>query len=261
MLLRAVSFLVLLVAGVSTSQAVELQVLDVQPLPALSDPERSGVSFSLVDLENQSRVPKGGCTSEHAMWINSTLNGRNYFDYLICGEPQAKPVAPPKKILAEWKALSIENGKETVTLLVQVLGYQPGNYFDLFPIEKLWIEVNGNSVAVPHSLLGMIVAEYTQSSYTYYTKQIHDNYGRVNGPTCPMGGPAEGTFLSVYFHDTPEENIYQVNSTEVKPILAQAENCLFLRKIYPENPQALQAAKSLSERLQTIGMMFSKTNK
>jgi len=64
------------------------------------DEGRTGVTFQLLDLKDKTPLFDCSCTDSDVTWVNTTMNGRNYFDYLICRDEKASESAASSGIEA-----------------------------------------------------------------------------------------------------------------------------------------------------------------
>jgi len=98
-----------------------------------------------------------------------------------------------------------------------------------------------------------IATDRRQYSYDYFTKGITDNTAHVS---CMLGGVSIGWILETRYLTYDNNSILQ--NSELKPILSEAENCLFLRIIRPSDPEAYAAA---SKTLGQLQLLLLKNNK
>lgn len=115
--------------------------------------------------------------------------------------------------------------------------------------DKVLLTLNGKTIHAPKMLLTRLNQQRRGYSYDSFTRGIE---ARKRQAMCMMAGPALGDVLHVRYLTYKD---HQVVKSEMRPVYAEAENCLFGQIIHPRDTEATIAAAKALASLQTLRAM------
>ncbi|MEN9217617.1 MAG: hypothetical protein Q6J33_01265 [Gloeomargarita sp. DG_2_bins_126] len=117
--------------------------------------------------------------------------------------------------------------------------------------EQFSLTVDGQNVPITETLARRL--ESLRRSFSYDGLSGGIQVGEPGGPVCLLAGPARGMVLETRY--LTHEN-GRITNSEMKPVLAVPENCLFTTKISPQRPEAREDARAALEILFTLSEML-----